>query len=115
MTNMDNTINLIETQIKEFVESIRPPLDIREKVDIGYRFQKNTLELFEIRPKWHNQNDRIQSSFAKTRFVKTQGIWKIYWMRASGKWESYEPSAEVKSINEFFKVIREDKHGCFFG
>ncbi len=112
---MVNTINLVEIQIKEFVESIRPPVDIREKVDIGYKFQQNTLELFEIRPKWDNQNEKIQSSFAKTRYVKTQEHWKIYWMRASGKWESYQPNSEVKTINDFFEVISEDKHGCFFG
>jgi len=112
---MDKTINLIETQIKKFIESIRPPVEIRDKVDYGYIFEQNTLELYEIRPKWDNQDEKIKSPFAKTRFVKIQGIWKIYWMRASGKWESYEPNSEVKSINDFFKVIIEDKFGCFFG
>ncbi len=112
---MSKTINFIEIQIKKFVESIRPPADIRDKLDIGYQFQNNTLELYEIRPRWDNSKEIIHSSIAKTRFIKSRKIWKIYWKRASGKWESYEPKPEVKSINEFFKVITEDKYGCFFG
>ena len=108
-------IDLIEYQIKEFVESIRPPLNIREKVDFGYKFQNNTLELFEIRPTWDNNDEKTKMPFAKTKFIKTQRVWKIYWMRANGKWESYEPNFEVKSINDFFKIIKEDQHSCFFG
>ncbi len=36
-------------------------------------------------------------------------------MRASGKWEFYEPNSEVKSTEEMLKIIGEDKYGCFWG
>lgn len=115
MTNKDNTIHIIEIQIKKLVESIRPPVELRDELDIGYDFQQNTLELFEIRPKWDNKDEIIHSPIAKSRFIKVHGIWKVYWMRANGRWESYQPHPEVKSIDGFFALIQEDKYGCFFG
>ncbi len=111
----EKTINLLDATIKKAVEAMRPPVHIRNKVDIGYNFQDYTLELFEIIPRWDKKDELIQSPFAKTKFIKSQGIWKIYWMRASGKWERYEPSPEVKDVSDFFEVVKEDKHACFFG
>jgi len=114
MTN-EKTIDFHEAIIKQKVEEMRPPVHIREELDIGYTFEKNTVELFEIRPRWDKRDEQIHSKFAKSRFIKSQGIWKIYWMRASGKWELYEPFPEVKDVGEFFAVVKEDKHSCFFG
>ena len=107
--------HIIENQIQKFVESIRPPVKVRDQVDIGYTFEKNTLKLFEIRPQWDNKDEKRQLSFAKARYLKSQQVWKIYWMRASGKWQSYEPVPETTSIQDFFDVLEEDEHGCFFG
>jgi hypothetical protein len=112
---MGKEINLVEAKVKDFVEAIRPPENIRSQVDIEYTFENNTIELIEVRPSFRDKNQLVKHAFAKTKFVKTQQVWKIYWMRASGKWESYEPASEVKNIEEFFTVITEDKHGCFFG
>lgn len=112
---MTNTINLIEVQIKEFVDSIRPSVEIRDKVNIGYRFEKNTMELFEIRPRLDKQDEKVELPFAKARFYKSQSIWKLYWMRANGRWEFYETGVDVTSIDTVFTIIKEDKHGCFSG
>ena len=114
MTN-EKTINLLEATINKSVEAMRPPVHIRNELDIGYNFLNNTLELFEIRPRWDKKEEYIHSPFAKTKFIKSQGIWKVYWMRASGKWELYEPFPEVKDISDFFEIVKEDKHACFFG
>ena len=111
----DETINFQEALIKQMVEEMRPPAQIREKLDIGYSFENNTLILFEVRPRWNMPDEKIHLEFAKARFIKSQGLWKLYWMRASGKWELYEPMPEVKDIHSFFAIVNEDKHACFFG
>jgi len=36
-------------------------------------------------------------------------------MRANGKWISYEPVPEVKTLKEGLLVIESDRYGCFFG
>ncbi|ANQ51699.1 DUF3024 domain-containing protein [Flammeovirga sp. MY04] len=112
---MSKTVSLVEKKISDFVESIRPPHEVRNQVDIGYIFEKNVLEVFERRPRWDNENEFIENSVVRSRFIKSRDLWKIYWKRASGKWESYEPCPEVNTIEEVFKILNEDDYGCFFG
>lgn len=107
-------VSLIEDTIKIEIEKIRPPVLIREEIDIGYVFENNVLEIFEICTDFRDATQKNKMPVAKTRYYKSQDIWKIYWMRANGKWELYEVS-EVKTIRAFFEILNKDKHGCFFG
>lgn len=115
MSKKEQIINIIEGEIQKFIDSIRPPIDIRDKVDIGYTFQNNALQIFEIRPRWDNRNKTIQTPIAKAKFVKSRGIWIVYWKRASGKWERYQPNPEVNELSLFFEVLVTDEYGCFWG
>ena len=108
-------MDVIENQIQKFIEKIRPPVAIRKKLDIGYSYNDRVLEIFEIRPRWDNKKLKMNSPVAKTRFVKSKGVWIIYWMRASGKWVRYKPNPEVKTISKFFEILKTDKYGCFWG
>jgi hypothetical protein len=53
--------------------------------------------------------------FAKIRYYKTRRNWNLYWMRASGKWELYEPYPVATNLDRLLKIIRDDEYGCFFG
>jgi len=109
------SVNLLEHEIKKLTEAMRPPEDIRDELDIGYRFQNQTLEIYEIRPRWDDQSFIDQHPFAKTKFIESKKVWRIYWFRANGKWALYEPEPEVRQISAFFKIIDEDKHNVFKG
>jgi hypothetical protein len=87
---------------------IRPPAHIRDKLDFGYSIEKLSIELFEIRPEWQNPEKIQHLPFAKTTYVKSKKIWKIYWSRQDLKWHSYEPVPEVKYFEEFLAVVSED-------
>lgn len=100
--------------VRAFLDSRRPPQEMRSKLDYGFRYHRQSVELFEVRPKWGGQPGKTESAFAKATFVKTTGVWKIYWMRSNLKWHPYEP-ATVRSLKGFLKLVNEDKHGCFFG
>ena len=107
--------DLTERQIKDFIEKKRPPLEIREKVDIGYSYKNNTLELFEIRPQWDDEKIIRQHPIAKVKYIKTKKVWKIYWLPSNLKWLTYKTNSEVKLISEVLSIIDEDIHGCFWG
>jgi hypothetical protein len=109
------TINFDEKIVKNYIESIRPPVEIRKKLDLGYSFINNEFLLFEIRPQWNDDSNYNQYPFVKAKYVKSQKLWKIYWMRGNGKWELYEPNPTVHSINSFIEIVEEDEHGCFRG
>jgi hypothetical protein len=107
--------HILEQEIKQFLKEIRPPIEIRSKLDIGYSFIENSLEIFEIRPRWDDPSIIMNSSVAKTKFIKSKNIWKIYWKRANGKWVIYDPKPEVKTLSEFFKILKKDEYCVFWG
>lgn len=101
----------------EYIESKRPPLPIREKLDLDFRLENRELTIFEIRSRWDNPDEKFESDIAKARYIKSRGIWKIFWKRANGNWQTYEPEGEpeLTDIIDVLKVIDEDKHGAFWG
>lgn len=115
MAKEGKVIDIIHRQIQEFIEPIRPSVDDRKELDVGYTYADNTLEVFEIRPHWDNAEKMIHSPVARTKYIKSRGIWTIYWKKANGKWEKYDPNPEVNDLSQFFVILDEDEHCCFWG
>ena len=112
----NTTIDINESTIKNYVESLRPEnLEIRSQLDFGYSYDGKFAILYEIRPVWDNPKKTQHIEFAKIRFYKSRQIWNLYWMRASGKWELYEPFPESTHLEQIIEIIKEDKHSCFYG
>jgi hypothetical protein len=103
-----------EKQVSAFVEKRRPPENIRDEVDIAFRIKGHSVEIFEIRPAFFKPSVKMEIPVAKTTYVKTQGVWKVYWQRRDLKWHGYDPS-EVRSLKKFLDLVDEDAWGCFWG
>ncbi len=108
-------IKKCEKAIEKFMAKHRPPAHIRNEVDLGFRIENQSVEVFEIRPQWNNPSNKIEQPVAKATYVKAQKLWKVYWQRADLKWHSYEPVPTVKTLDEFLNVVGEDQYSCFFG
>lgn len=108
-------IKKIEKVAADFLAVRRPPPEIRTKLDIGWRLDNQSIVIFEVRPVWREPSTINEYPFAKATYVRTQRIWKIYWMRQNLKWHSYEPTSEVKSVEAVFNTVNKDEYGCFFG
>ncbi len=75
-----------------------------------------SVEIFEIRPARRGPADeKHESAVAKATYVRTCGVWRVFWQRRDLKWHGYEPRPEVKSIDEFASLVAEDARACFFG
>lgn len=109
-----NTIDIIEI-MENAIEKMRPPEDIRDKLDLGYRIENQSVIVFEIRPRFDEPSIKKELDCAKATFVKSSNNWKIYWMRGNLKWDIYGPEPEAKDLKVFMKIVKEDKHFCFFG
>ncbi|SRR6056297_2088707 len=105
------TIHALEV----FMDKRRPPKDIRDQLDLDYKIENQSIIIFEVRPHWQKEDEKIENPIAKTTWVKTQNYWKIFWMRADLKWHNYKPVPHVKTIEEFLTVIDNDVYGCFWG
>lgn len=115
MALSDFEILKIEKAVAGFMDRRRPPLHIRSELDLGYRISGQSLELFEIRPRWDSPFEKVEAPIAKATFVKRTGNWKVFWQRADLRWHRYDPVPEVESVDEFLALVDADELACFFG
>lgn len=108
-------IKRCEKELEKFLDEKRPPAHVRDQVDLGYRITGQSVEIFEVRPGFRHPSDRRELSVAKATYVKSRKIWKVYWMRQDLKWHSYPPAPQVRHLEEFLVLVKEDAHACFFG
>ncbi len=104
-----------EKLVTEFIERRRPPPHIRTEVDLAFRMQGQSVEIFEVRRHWRDKSKVLEHPLAKATYNKSRRNWKVFWRRADLKWHGYKPSPEVASIEDFLALVQKDEHGCFFG
>ena len=105
----------LERTVGAYIEKHRPPPHIRPDLDLCFRIEGQSVEIFEVRPDWQNPKEKMEKPCAKATYKKTQQTWRVYWLRQDLKWHSYKPLPEVTSIEEFLALVEKDPHCCFFG
>ena len=85
-----------------FMQRHRPPAHIRPNVDLGFHISGQSVEIFEIRPVRRDPTyEKHESPVAKATYVRSRGVWRVFWQRRDLKWHGYDPKPEVKSVEEF--------------
>ncbi|MEL0630815.1 DUF3024 domain-containing protein [Psychromonas aquatilis] len=107
-------IKRYEKELDKFIDEHRPPVHVRDQLDINYKIENQSVVLFEIRANFRNPSEKLDIPIAKATYVKTQKVWKIYWQKSDLKWHEYEPVAIVKYLEEFLNVVGQDEYDCFF-
>ena len=105
----------VENAVAKFVAKRRPPVHLRDKVDLAFHFDGRSVEIFEIRPRWNDPMERVEEPVAKARYLKSRDEWLVYWQRADLKWHKYAPMPEVRTVEAFLKLVDDDEYACFFG
>jgi hypothetical protein len=108
------TLEAIEA-LENYIEKIRPEEALRDKVDIAYKIENQSIIIYEIRPSFIQPRQKIESLVAKATFVKAKDCYKVFWRRSDFKWHSYQPIPTVKTIRDFIHVVSEDQYSCFWG
>jgi hypothetical protein len=104
----------VEKVMSEFIEICRPPMHLRKEVDLAFRLDRQTVDIFEIRIlPWDPVP--LEQPIARARWVKSRNCWNVYWMRADLKWHAYEPEPTVRNIEAFCALVNEDAYACFWG
>ena len=75
----------IEAAMSDFMAERRPPVEIRDKLDLAYRIEGQSVVIFSIRPFWRDPKETIEEPAAKATYVRKSDRWKIYWQRADMK------------------------------
>lgn len=107
----DLEFHVVNKEVKQFVDSIRPPKHIRNEVDIVYTIIDQTIDIGEKRPLWNGKSGETYiSPSARIKYIRSTNIWKLYWMRRDLKWHLYFTGG---TLTELLEVVRNDAH-CFF-
>ena len=101
--------------VRAYVEKRQPPVHLRSQVDISFRIDNQSIEIFEIRPRYNDPQSVVEIPIAKTTWVKSRKVWRVFWQRADMKWHSYPSLPEVKSLQEFIDAVEADEYACFYG
>lgn len=101
--------------LENFIERNRPSEKIRHQLDIIYKIENQSIIIYEVRPAWRRPNEIREHAVAKATFVMRRNIWKVFWLRADLKWYNYDPVPTVKKIQDFVKLVENDKGGYFWG
>lgn len=105
----------VRQAMEEFLKRRRPPEEIRGQLDIGYRISDQSIEIFEIRPAWREPGTTLEESVARTTYVRSRDVWKVYWMRRDLRWHPYDPDREVTTLEAFLRIVERDDLGAFWG
>jgi hypothetical protein len=101
--------------MENYIEAVRPPLHIRNQLDIGYKIENRSIIVFEIRPSFRKESIKQELEVAKATYIKKDTTWTIFWFMSDMKWHRYKTDADVKTVEEFLTILEDDKHGCFWG
>ncbi len=102
-----------KNQIGAFVESVRPPVSIRDEFDISYSISGQSIEIEEVRPVWRGEpGETTVLAMVKITFIRKKNTWRLYWMRSSLQWEML---TQVDTLKEAIDIVRDDESGFFFG
>jgi Protein of unknown function (DUF3024) len=93
----------------------RSPVHARHQVRTEYRVKGQDVLIIEVRTVWDDPTRWMEHGIAKFKFNRKTGEWRLFWQRASLKWEAYEPLSANRELSELVKEVDRDPHGCFFG
>ena len=120
---MNNNISNADIQaMEDYLKRVRPQdPEVLEQLDIVYLLERNAFIICERRVNWMWMMDKSEPKTyhnipcAKIHYQKTQNRYKIYWKRASGKWQHYDPYPFAQSLQEALDIVEGDAYGCFWG
>jgi hypothetical protein len=100
-------IDINESTIKKYVESIRPDnLEIRAQLDFGYSYDGKIFIIYETRPQCNDPKMIQQIEFVKIRHYKS----RMEFILDASKWKM-GTLRTISKINSFGKNHRNYKRG----
>lgn len=113
MAFTDIEYQAVKNEVAAFVESVRPPAHARSEFDVVCRITDQTIDIGERRPVWKGEARKKHTfPIARIKYVSSKNFWRLYWLRQGKSWRMY---ATVPTLTEALEMVREDRHGCFWG
>lgn len=87
--------------------------EVRFEVDVADR----RLTIVQCRPPWRADMGAEWTRFpiARLRYVKTAGVWSLYWRDRNSRFHAYDLVAPTASIEELLAELDRDPTAIFWG
>lgn len=76
MAFSDTQSQQVSTMMNAWLETNRPPEHIRPQLDLGWRIEKQSVFVYEIRPQWNDPSIINHYDFGKATWVERAREWR---------------------------------------
>ncbi len=86
----------------------------RRRLRVDYRFEGNSVVLFEGRrsgaktARWRNR------VVAKFRYLVGKRLWALYWLDSRGRWQKYKDTGETSRLKSLVAEVERDPKEVFW-
>ena len=77
--DITKSVDIIEI-MENYIFRVRPDPEIRNKLDLNYEINEQSVIINEIRPAWNNPQEILSFGYAKATYVKSKNVWKVFWI-----------------------------------
>jgi hypothetical protein len=93
----------------------RVPPEVRDQVDVKYRFEGDTVFLFEHRPAFQRPDEWVEIPVAKFRYFVERQQWALFWSDRNSKWHRYDLIPASPSFEDLLQEVDSDPTRIFWG
>ena len=104
----------ISKRLSAYCEA-RIPMHVRNELRLGFRITGHDVVLFEGRPAFRPPHDWQELPLAKFRYVRSQGVWRLFCQHRDMRWHRYERKPCARAFETLLREVDSDPTGIFFG
>lgn len=95
----------------------RVPEHVRDEVRVEVDVAERHVTIVECRPPWRADMGVGWTRFpiARLRYVKSTGVWSLYWRDRNLRFHAYDRVASTASVEELLAEVDRDPTAIFWG
>jgi hypothetical protein len=91
------------------------PQHLQNKIKLFYKIRGYDVKIIESRPHYIYKSEWTEHPIARMKYDAESMNWKLFWGRASGRWEKYPNLEPTKNLQRLIDEIEKDILYVFWG
>lgn len=96
-------------------EKVPPEVRDQVQVQVRFRFEGNSVILYEHRPPWDGRGGWIEFVVAKFRYFVGRQEWVLSWRDRNSRWHSYDLIDPSRLFDDLLAEVDADPTGIIWG
>ena len=93
----------------------RVPPHVRDQLELRFRFEGNSVVLYERRPSLARSGEWVEPEVAKFRFFVGRQEWVLYWQNRYLEWKRYDLIGPSRRFEDLLAEVNADPTAIFWG